>query len=428
MPAFGQTTAISDNWNKGSVDNNPAGSTSFTISEPQMITYIDTYHWNYGSGTQSGGTITLRKDDGTEYGPWQVETEPGQGGVPNAWWIAYPNEVIPAGTYTIIDSEPETWSKNSESNGCGFSKVEGHPEKAADVSPDRGTETEAALTTDVALGNKEKEEPNSKVPDKVILTTEGNAASFTQTQKDYLQAAMDDLCKINSGKTAEELNRYIAAGHVTFGEDTRNPDTFASVKCPALGYLDPFSSNNLIINQNLGNWDMDKKRADKYNEKGDYDKEERALRGMRKTIRDLTYTLIHEDVHMNQFWPDQVPKDEDPAYERQISEMRRVITEDMQKIREIQGLGAQLPGDQDKLNELIDDLKISIESYRESINSMQGPNDVIKKGKVTPETFKTSQADMDKLVEEAEDLIKSVTVQEEPCDPTNPITQLTGGC
>jgi hypothetical protein len=92
-----------------------------------MITYIDTYHWNYGQGTSSGGTITLRKDDGTEYGPWQVETKPGQGGVPNAWWIAYPNEVIPAGTYTIIDSEPETWSKNSESNDGGFSKVEGHP-------------------------------------------------------------------------------------------------------------------------------------------------------------------------------------------------------------------------------------------------------------------------------------------------------------
>jgi len=126
-PAFGQTTTIFDNWNKGSVDSNPTDSTSFTISEPQMITYIDTYHWNYGQGTSSGGTITLRKDDGTEYGPWQVETKPGQGGVPNAWWIAYPNEVIPAGTYTIIDSEPETWSKNSESNDGGFSKVEGHP-------------------------------------------------------------------------------------------------------------------------------------------------------------------------------------------------------------------------------------------------------------------------------------------------------------
>jgi len=116
-----------NNWNQGAVKNSPSCSPSFTISEPQMITYIDTYHWNYGSGTQSGGTITLRKDDGTEYGPWQVETKTGQGGVPNAWWIAYPNELIPAGTYIIFDSDPLTWSQNSESRGCGFAKVEGYP-------------------------------------------------------------------------------------------------------------------------------------------------------------------------------------------------------------------------------------------------------------------------------------------------------------
>ncbi len=120
------STVILDNWNKGAVDNNPSCSPSFTISEPQMITYIDTYHWNYGSGTAAGGTISLRKDDGTEYGPWQVEAQPGMNGVPNAWWIAHPNEVIPAGTYTVTDSDPATWSQNSESQGCGFSKIEGY--------------------------------------------------------------------------------------------------------------------------------------------------------------------------------------------------------------------------------------------------------------------------------------------------------------
>jgi len=126
-PALGQTTAIFDNWNKGSVDNNPTGSTSFTISEPQMITYIDTYHWNYGSGTEAGGTISLKKEAGETFGPWTVKAESGSGAA-NAWWRSYPDEVIPAGTYTIIDSEPETWSQNSGSNGCGFSKVEGYPQ------------------------------------------------------------------------------------------------------------------------------------------------------------------------------------------------------------------------------------------------------------------------------------------------------------
>jgi antitoxin component YwqK of YwqJK toxin-antitoxin module len=161
MPAFGQTTAIFDSWNGGSVDNNPTSSASFTISEPHLITYIDTYHYNSGQGVSAGGTISLKRDDGEIFGPWTVTAESGSGAA-NAWWKCLPYVVIPAGTYTIIDSEPETWSMNTESNGCGFSKVEGHPEysvsvsepdrienvaqeEAADVSLDSGKETEAAM-------------------------------------------------------------------------------------------------------------------------------------------------------------------------------------------------------------------------------------------------------------------------------------------
>lgn len=121
-----ESKSIFDNWNIAGVDNNPSCSPSFTISDPQMITYIDTYHWNYGSGTTAGGMISLRKEDGTEYGPWQVDAQPGMNGVPNAWWIARPNEVILAGTYEVIDSDPATWSQNSGSQGCGFSKIEGY--------------------------------------------------------------------------------------------------------------------------------------------------------------------------------------------------------------------------------------------------------------------------------------------------------------
>jgi S-layer protein (TIGR01567 family) len=133
-PAFGQTaTTIFDSWNKGVVDSNPTCSPSFTISEPQMITYIDTYHWNSGQGTSSGGTISLKKDDGKIFGPWTAKAESGSG-VPNVWWISHPNVVIPAGTYTIIDSEPTTWSKNSGSNNCGFSKVEGYPYSSVKIN------------------------------------------------------------------------------------------------------------------------------------------------------------------------------------------------------------------------------------------------------------------------------------------------------
>lgn len=43
--------------------------------------------------------------------------------------------VIPAGNYIIIDSQPETWSRNAESP-CGFVKVEGYPVQADPATKD----------------------------------------------------------------------------------------------------------------------------------------------------------------------------------------------------------------------------------------------------------------------------------------------------
>lgn len=123
-----ESKVIYDTWNTGIVDNNPTCSPFFTISEPQMITYIGTYHWNHGKGAP-GGTISLRNGDGTIYGPWEVETMPTQ----DQFWIAHPNEILPAGFYTIEDSDPATWSQNSESP-CGFAKVMGVPKTSGEVT------------------------------------------------------------------------------------------------------------------------------------------------------------------------------------------------------------------------------------------------------------------------------------------------------
>lgn len=84
-----------------------------------------TYHWNNGRGTPAGGTIALRSADGKMFGPWGVSTTPGQGGVPNANWIANPNVVIPAGSYTVIDSDPATWAQNGQSGGRGMLEIKG---------------------------------------------------------------------------------------------------------------------------------------------------------------------------------------------------------------------------------------------------------------------------------------------------------------
>jgi hypothetical protein len=108
------------------VSNDPPNPTIFTIAEPRIITKIGTYHWNQASG-EVPGTIGLKDENGKVYGPWQAEGKPGQGGVPNAYWIAYlPLGVeLPAGMYTILDSSPATWSYTGESENSGIASIVG---------------------------------------------------------------------------------------------------------------------------------------------------------------------------------------------------------------------------------------------------------------------------------------------------------------
>ena len=98
---------------------NGATPTTFTVSESWLVTELKTYHWNYGDGA-TPGTIGLMDADGTILGSFQAEGLPGQGDVANAYWVVNPNIVIPPGTYTIIDSDPDTWAQNSETNGMGM--------------------------------------------------------------------------------------------------------------------------------------------------------------------------------------------------------------------------------------------------------------------------------------------------------------------
>ncbi len=111
--------------NIGAVQNNPSRSSKFVLDSPFVITYLYTYHWNDGNGTNPG-TITLRRHDGRIYGPYQVTGSQGQGGVPNAVWEVYLNVEVPPGKYTVVDSEPYTWSCNAESENRGFAVVKGY--------------------------------------------------------------------------------------------------------------------------------------------------------------------------------------------------------------------------------------------------------------------------------------------------------------
>lgn len=122
---------IFDNWNICGVKNGPTKDTTFTIAAPSVVTFIATYHWNYGSGALPGGKgISLKDSSGKVYGPWTpVITSPGSGGKINVNWECHPGITLPAGTYTVIDPDPATWSQNDASGNSGFVRVAGAPKK-----------------------------------------------------------------------------------------------------------------------------------------------------------------------------------------------------------------------------------------------------------------------------------------------------------
>lgn len=117
-----ETELVFSNYNSAGVASSPTSPTIFTLPSARNIYLIQDYHWNSAKG-KTPGTIALKSTEGDQFGPWPAKGDPGQGGVPNAYWTVYPDIEIPAGTYTIVDSDPASWAQNSGSKGLGMSQV-----------------------------------------------------------------------------------------------------------------------------------------------------------------------------------------------------------------------------------------------------------------------------------------------------------------
>jgi len=116
-----------DNGNIQAVFNGASCAPTFTTNKDYLLTEIYNYHWNDAKGQAPPGQIGLKSSTGVVYGPWEVSTRDGQGGVPHAYWFANPKVLIPAGSYTVTDSHPQSWSFNAAS-GCSISWLTGIPQ------------------------------------------------------------------------------------------------------------------------------------------------------------------------------------------------------------------------------------------------------------------------------------------------------------
>ncbi|MBI3972696.1 MAG: hypothetical protein HY332_15570 [Chloroflexi bacterium] len=134
-PASDEVGALYDNWNRALVGNRPTAATVFRFDQSVLVTRITNYHWTDGRGAPPG-TIALRSADGTLFGPWPARGTSGTGGAQNVNWVVEPDVVLLAGTYTVVDSDPGTWSHNAESAGRGFASVNGRLPSAPAAVPD----------------------------------------------------------------------------------------------------------------------------------------------------------------------------------------------------------------------------------------------------------------------------------------------------
>jgi hypothetical protein len=118
---YGADTAVFNNNNGSGVSNGPRANTTFSISVGYKITQIQTYHYNSGQG-KPAGTISLKNNtDGRQYGPWPTTQ------VSKFYWVVKPQVNIANGTYTVIDSDPASWSYNAQSGNAGFVTINGMP-------------------------------------------------------------------------------------------------------------------------------------------------------------------------------------------------------------------------------------------------------------------------------------------------------------
>ena len=144
-----------NSYNVCAVVNKPTKPTLVPLPKPSHISQIYDYHFNNGHGAKPG-TIGLLAPNGHMFGPYHATVQPGAFD-----WGVNVNLTVPAGTYTIVDSDPATWSQDQASGGRGFTRVFG-----------------AFVPSSPPLPSPPKSPPPPPLPFKACFVNAGSVASM----------------------------------------------------------------------------------------------------------------------------------------------------------------------------------------------------------------------------------------------------------
>lgn len=176
-----QPEVIFDNAIPTPVESVPLKPTRFTLYDSRTITSIRTFHWNEGRGALPG-SIALQGKNKRLIGPWTaVAIDDGQGLV-NAYWEVKPNIVLDAGTYTVLDSEPGTWSRNPAKGDMGIVRVMGQIGDAEIA--DKGSNVGAAVDQPTPLTLEQQQVRATELFEQI---RQADKYDYAQIEQLYLQ-------------------------------------------------------------------------------------------------------------------------------------------------------------------------------------------------------------------------------------------------
>jgi hypothetical protein len=125
----GTQTTLFSNINSDAVSNGGSQPSFSTHGKAYCLMYIQTYHWNKGTGSPPG-TVGLVRVSGPAALAKYVSSLPAkatdQNGVPNvnlSSTVSISKPVVLDGEYSCTDSDPSTWSSDKASGGAGFCLV-----------------------------------------------------------------------------------------------------------------------------------------------------------------------------------------------------------------------------------------------------------------------------------------------------------------
>ena len=231
---------IVSSFNSGGVQSGPMYSTAFILKVPYRITYMHNYH--YFNNGKLPGTIALRHDDGTMYGPWQAQGAAGYGNVPNGYWVVRPNIEIKPGRYTVIDSDPSTWSYNEQSKGSGFVEIRGVKLASQNAQPQARQEKPAASSSG-----------GEKARDGRFIAY--NNGTVMDTKTGLMWAAKDNGGGINWANAKSYCENYRGGGYTDWRMPTQ--DELAGLYDPKVMAKNDLHLTNLIDFTHAYGWASD---------------------------------------------------------------------------------------------------------------------------------------------------------------------------